>query len=444
PDGRTLAVGGGYEAVLVDTATLKPRAHLTGQGETTALAFSPDGTHLAASGDRLMVWDLSGEAPLEVLAQEGEADDPGFSRDGKTLYTATFAGLVQTWDLAGDRRFLPAAPPGDHLDWAEPIPRFSPDLRKIGYTRVGPEFRVRDVATGKLGAVVAPTMTQANVNDIAWHPDGTTLNITSGAPVVGTWNSTTGRQITQRPLGPPGSAEGAYIAWFSLDGKYLLVGTNEGRLHVLDARTLVPAREPIQVYKTEKGEPLAQTIAAFRPSGDLHTVWMSDAIVDYMAGTTRPMPDLGYPVVALYPSPDGRRLLVNAGVPGVGLLDATTMKWIARPSAAQVGLVGDNTKWSDDGSLVASVNEGHLSYWDGRTGAALGTATVLPEWGGDPAFSKDDKRLLFAGFHGSVLTWDLDPTTWVSAACRLAGRALTEQEWRNYLPDRPFIPVCAS
>ncbi|MEO6414006.1 MAG: BTAD domain-containing putative transcriptional regulator, partial [Pedococcus sp.] len=131
PDGRTLAVGGGYEAVLVDTATLKPRAHLTGQGKTTALAFSPDGTHLAASGDRLMVWDVSGDEPVEVLSQDGDADDPGFSRDGKTLYTATFPGLVQAWDLAGDRRFLPAAPPGDHLGWEEPFTRFSPDLRKI-------------------------------------------------------------------------------------------------------------------------------------------------------------------------------------------------------------------------------------------------------------------------------------------------------------------------
>ncbi len=444
PDGRTLAVGGGYETVLVDTATLKPRAHLTGQGETTALAFSPDGTHLAASGDRLMVWDISGEEPAEVLSQDGEADDPGFSRDGQTLYTATFPGLVQAWDLAGDRRFLPAAPPGDHLGWEEPFTRFSPDLRKIGYVANGPKFRVRDVATGKLGAVVAPAMTQANVDDIAWHPDGKTLNVTSGAPEVRTWDSTSGRQIAQRRLGPPGSTEGAQIAWFSLDGKFLLVGTPAGRLHVLDARTLAPTREPIQVYKTEDGRPRAQEIYAFRPSGDLRTVWIRDAIVDYVAGTVRPMPDLGYEVVEPYPSPDGRRLLVNTGVTGVGLLDATTMKWISGPSAAQVGLVGDNTKWSDDGSLVASVNEGHLSYWNGRTGAYLGTATVLPEWGGDPAFSTDNKRLLFAGFHGSVLTWDLESTSWVRAACRLAGRPLTEQEWRNYLPDRPFEPVCAS
>jgi hypothetical protein len=128
----------------------------------------------------------------------------------------------------------------------------------------------------------------------------------------------------------------------------------------------------------------------------------------------------------------------------VGLLDATSLQWISRPSAAQAGLVGGYfTTWSDDGALVASVNgEGRLSYWDGRNGAHLGTVTVAVE--GDPGFSQHNQRLLFAGDDGSVLTWDLDPRSWVATACRLAGRTLTEQEWRTYLPERPFQPVCQS
>ncbi|WP_457254517.1 nSTAND1 domain-containing NTPase [Pedococcus sp. P5_B7] len=442
PDGRTLAVGAGMDAVLVDTASLTPRARLSGQGETTSLAFSPDGTHLAAAGDRLVVWDLSAKEPVEVFAQEGAADDPAFSRDGTMLYTATFQGLVQAWDLVGGRRFLPAAPAGDRLGWAEPVTRFSPDLKRIGYVAVAPQFRVRDVTTGELGPIVAPDMTQANVDDLAWHPDGITLNVTSGAQDVRTWDSTTGRQVAQRRLAPPGSDEGADIAWFSLDGKYLLVGTTKGRIHVLDARTLAPTRAPIQVYKTTEGAPSPQEISAFRPSGDLRTLWISDAIVDYTSGTVRPMPDLGTEVDAMYPSPDGRRVLVNTGPTGAGLLDARTLKWISRPSPAQTGLVGDNTNWSADGSLVASASDGHLSYWDGRTGTYLGSATVGVA--GDPSFSADGKRLLFAGADGSVRSWDLDPRSWVAAACRLAGRPLTEQEWHNYLPDRPFVPVCAS
>jgi WD40 repeat protein len=441
PDGRTLAVGAGVEVVLVDTATLKPRDHLSGQGPTQGLAFSPDGTLLAASGERLMVWDVSGDEPVEILSNDGEVDDPAFSGDGKTLYTKTTAGLVQSWDLVGDRRFL-ASRPGEHLDLPDPFGRFSPDQSKVGYVNLGPKFRVRDVATGKLGPEIAPTMGQGDYNDIAWHPDSTTLNITSGDPWVRTWDSTTGRQLAERRLAPLPSTEAAAIAFFSLDGKYLLVGSTEGRLHVLDARTLVPTREPIQVYEKASGEPDAQDLWNFAPSGDLHTVWISDSIVDYIAGTARPMPDLGFPVVDLKPSPDGKRLLVNTGPTGIGLLNAITMRWIARPSAAQAGLMGYYTGWSGDGSLVASAEQGHLSYWDGLTGARLGTVTVTGT--GDPAFSRDGKRLLYAGTDGSVLSWDLDPRSWIAAACRLAGRALTEQEWHTYLPDRPFQSVCQS
>ena len=441
PDGRTLAVGAGDEAVLVDTATLEPRAQLSGQGLTQALAFSPDGSQLAASGDRLMVWDVSGPQPVEVLAQDGGVDDAQFSRDGKTLYSQTIGGLVQAWDVAGDRRFLQARR-GEHLDWADYWGRFSPDREKVAYVANGPRFRVRDVATGKLGPEVAPTMEQGPYNDIAWHPDGTILNTTSGSPLVAIWDGVTGRQLTARRLAPLPSTEGAAVAFFSVDGTYLLVGSTEGRLHVLDARTLVAARKPIQVYESEGGEAVPRAVEKFVPSGDLHTVYLDDAIVDYVAGTARPMPDLGFPVVDLYPSPDGKRLIVGSGPTGTGLLDATTLHWISRPDPAQAGLVGYDTAWSDDGSLVASVNEGRLSHWDGRTGAYLGTVAVTPV--GSPAFSEDDSRLLVAGDDGSVLTWNLDPHSWTAAACRLAGRALTEAEWHTYLPNRAFRPICAS
>jgi len=441
PDARTLAVGAGVEAVLLDTRTMRPRVYLSGQGPTTGLAFSADGTRVAASGDRLIVWDISGRDPVQLLAQDGQMDHPRFSRGGRTLYTRTYAGLVQAWDLAGDRRFL-AARPGDALGWVDAGSRISPDQTKIGYVALAPKFRVRDVSTGKLGPVVSPPMQQGRYLDIAWHPDSTLLNITSGDPVVRTFDSTTGREVAEHRLAPPPSTEGAAIAFFSVDGKYLLVGTTTGRLHVLDAYTLAPARDPIQVYEKQPSEPSPKEVENLAPSGDLHTVWTSDRIVDYLKGTVRPMPELGFPVNGVVPSPDGRRLFVDTGPTGLGLLDVASMHWISRPDAAQAGLVGWNSQFSDDGKLFASVNENRLSHWDGRTGSYLGTITV--DYEGQPAFSKDDRRLVFAGSAGSLLTWDLDHRSWIAAACRLAGRPLTRQEWRNYLPNRPFERVCAS
>jgi hypothetical protein len=131
--------------------------------------------------------------------------------------------------------------------------------------------------------------------------------------------------------------------------------------------------------------------------------------------------------------------IVNTGPAGVGLLDSTTLRWISRPSAAQVGLVGYFAAWSHDGSLVASVNEGRLSYWNGRTGARMGTTTV--GWDGDVAFSKDGETLLVAGDQRSVDSWKLDPRSWVAAACRLAGRPLQPSRAAGGYPLRHATPL---
>jgi DNA-binding SARP family transcriptional activator/WD40 repeat protein len=440
-DGRLLAIGAGVEAVLLDTATLRPQTYLSLQGSAGGLAFSRDGTRLAASGDRLTVWALTGHEASEILSQDGPVGDAGFSPDGQTLYTATLAGLTQAWDLEGGRRFL-AARVGEPLGWGQPAVRISPDLDTVGYVEGGPMLRMRHVATGALDPVREPPMQQRSFLDLAWHRDGTTLNITTGDPVVMTFDATSGHVLAQHRLGPPDSSEGAAIAFFSVDGRYLLVGSTTGRLHVLDARTLTPTREPIQVHEGSKGGTDEVALDGFVPSGDLHTAYAGNVIVDYLAGTVRPMPDLGATPTQLAASPDGSRLLVDLGETGVGLLDAASMTWISRPNAAQAKLMGYYTRFSDDGTLVASVSEGKLSHWDARTGAYLGSATVGVD--GDAAFTKDNRQILFAGSDGSLLTWTIDPKSWLAKACQLAGRPLTEQEWRDYLPDRPFSPVCDS
>ena len=35
-----------------------------------------------------------------------------------------------------------------------------------------------------------------------------------------------------------------------------------------------------------------------------------------------------------------------------------------------------------------------------------------------------------------------DPAAWMERACQVAGRVLTEQEWRNLLGARPYAPAC--
>jgi hypothetical protein len=50
--------------------------------------------------------------------------------------------------------------------------------------------------------------------------------------------------------------------------------------------------------------------------------------------------------------------------------------------------------------------------------------------------------LVIAGADGSVRTWDLRVETWLAKACQMAGRGLTQEEWRTYLPDRAYRDPC--
>ncbi len=43
---------------------------------------------------------------------------------------------------------------------------------------------------------------------------------------------------------------------------------------------------------------------------------------------------------------------------------------------------------------------------------------------------------------GTYLVWDFDPAHWASIACGIAGRNLTQAQWRQYLPGRAYQATC--
>jgi len=75
-------------------------------------------------------------------------------------------------------------------------------------------------------------------------------------------------------------------------------------------------------------------------------------------------------------------------------------------------------------------NAVHLSL-DGRWLAVGGQATNNDGPQSDPQAA-----------HAAQI-WDLDPQDWVSAACRLAGRNLTREEWSTHIGSlAPYRATC--
>ena len=193
PDGRTVAVAAAGQVVLVDLDTMRPRAHLTDLLGVDDVTYSADGTRLAVGGAEAVVWDIAAEEPVEILRQEGAGGRVAFSRDGQTLFSADFDGMLMAWDLSGQRGFLrPEAAPGVTVP---SFPRLSPDGTRVLHVDATPRGGARRCGTSRPVAVsdrIPADLDSTVFIGAAWSPDGTLVTMSTGDEVVAVWESSTG------------------------------------------------------------------------------------------------------------------------------------------------------------------------------------------------------------------------------------------------------------
>jgi serine/threonine-protein kinase len=178
-----------------------------------AIAFSPDGRHLASGGvgNSLRVWDPV--ATLRPALGQGHAGSVlavAYAPDGKTLATASDDDTVRLWDPAGPRLRL---------------------------TLKGHQHRVRA---------------------LAWSPDGKTLASVSWDRTVRLWDAATGKEkaTLRRPETRPLSVA------FSPDGKWLACGGTDHLVQMWD----LAGREP-KLAGVYRGQANWVMVVAFGPDG---------------------------------------------------------------------------------------------------------------------------------------------------------------------------------
>jgi WD40 repeat protein len=326
PDGR-LAGAGSYGMVQVWDTQADPEARSLGrhQGDIYAVAFSPDGRRLAAAGSssiakgrgrggrdykgELKVWDVrTGQELPAPPADTRVIHDLAFSPDGTRLAAACYELVVRVWDAGTGQEVFRCK---GHNAIVHRV-RFSPDGRLLASAGEDGTVRLWDARTGQ-EALVLKGHTKG-VLSVAFSSDGTRLASGGWDETVKVWDTVTGQEVKSfKALG------NSHAVTISPDGT-LLAAIGVSGLNVWDLRT------GKQAFSQQDRVPVPRN-AVFSPDGRrLATGYLGGAVLwDVMTGVQvlslnghRNTPR------ALAFSPDGR-LLVGAG-------DEKTIKvWDATP-----------------------------------------------------------------------------------------------------------------
>ncbi len=463
PDASALAIGDDGGGVrFLDPRTGKSTAEPLAQVESlpVAIEYSPDGSRIAVgrTDGRTQIFELeSGESLGPPLAANAsEINDVSFSADGRLLATAGLDRTGALWRLDGNRAIGTV-----FRGQSGPITEaaYTPDGAQVLTAGTDGSVAARDPETGSiarrfhLGGEVLSTVVS---------PDGSTLAAGGTAGRVSLW-----------PIDDP-SAEPISIdldrSWaqqvaFSPDGGQLAIAVdgargawefgNGGHVRFVDPTTGAETADRLDL----KGQtPIG---VAFSPDGEVLAVTAVNNLVHLYDAVTHerigpPLENVDSPIVSATFAPDPQRLATGTGSGLVLQWNVDDQSLIGPPLEGDEGTIG-GVAYSPDGTRLATSRAGlsTTQLWRADTGARFAGTFVsgaLPFTEqtyeldhflfNRPAFSPSGDRLVTTGLDRATVSWTLDPNQWRDAACAIAGRELTEGEWRQYLPDRDPYPLC--
>lgn len=396
PDGTVFVTEGPEESGLVDLRDAKTGdSVLTYTGhdaDVNDVAFSADGSLLATAGDDglLRVWASdSGEKEAEVRGR-GQVRGIAFSPDGTRVAAGWFdEGVVRVLDLTAG---------GDVLEVAIQTPpfgagmSFGPDGQRLAVASWDGVF-VLDAVTGE--QLLRFDLSTAIAEAVAWSPDGRWIASASDGAVPRITDAATGELHTELT----GHTSKVVALDWSADGSRLATGADDGIARVFEVtndgaveRVVVAAREgPLWSVALSDDGDLLLTGDHIASAARVWAVGLGGG-AEWANLPTSPRASTSDAAF----TPDGEGVIITGRDEAAALWDTATGTLRTRlgPDLAAASEI----EASPDGDLVATTSGGdQVTVWDTRSGEERFTVEVPGLIPGDVAWSPDGELLAVAG-----------------------------------------------
>lgn len=237
PDGRRLASAGGATVSLTDIDTGRTLRMLRGYTPPLSdIAFSPDGSVLAVSGNNYPVqarlWETTGSSSLWRTFESEEVADEiirvAFGPDGRLFVTGGHEGLTM-WDTRTGQ-IVRTLERYAYLDESGDL-AFNPDGRTLASGDDDGVIQAWEVSTGE--TLLTLTGHEGSVFGVTYSRDGRVLASGGEDKTVRVWEAGTGQLL--RVL--EGHTAPVLRVTFSPDGRVLASGDAEGQVRLWELST---------------------------------------------------------------------------------------------------------------------------------------------------------------------------------------------------------------
>ncbi|WP_424100153.1 AAA-like domain-containing protein [Moorena producens] len=407
PDGKMLATALGdmtvipCEMTLIDCETEEKTvrvwdlqgnqlAVLTGhESSVNSVSFSRDGKTLATASDdnTVRVWDLQGNQLAVLTGHLGWVTSVRFSRDGQRLASASWDNTVRVWDLQGNQLAVLTG----HLGWVTSV-RFSRDGQRLATASEDDTVRVWDLQGNQLAVLRGH---EFSVNSVSFSRDGKTLATALDDGTVRLWDLQ-GNQLAVLT----GHESSVNSVNFSRDGKTLATASDDNTVRLWDLQG-----KQLPVFIGHQG--FVWTVS-FSPDSKMLATASSDNKVrlsDVQGNQLALLKgDINWRIGVSF-SPDSKMLATASSDNKVRVWDlqGNTLAVLK----GHLGLVWSVSFSRDGKTLATASDDGTVRLWDlqGNTLAVLkGHESSV----NSVSFSRDGKTLATASDDGTVRVWNLE------------------------------------